>query len=284
MRGEPVNAPVSEPVNAPGSTTGSAPLAVELVDLHLAFGAHQVLRDLTLRVRAGARLGIIGPAAAGKSVLLKVMCGLITPSAGTVAVLGEPLARKREAELGPLRRRIGMLFQNPALFDFLTVAGNVAFPLQQRGELDAAAIAAAVADRLRAVGLAGSEARWPAQLSGGMKKRVGIARASIARPELLLYDEPTAGLDPVTSRKIFDLLDTDQRATGATLIAASSDVAALLDFVDELAFLHDGRLRHVGKVAELARAEDPELRRFLAGTIAPAAPGAAPEAAPEATP
>lgn len=261
--------------------------AVELTRVAVAFGAHQVLTEVSLRVAAGVRLGLIGPAAAGKSLLLKVIAGLCAPDAGTVAVLGQEVTGKREAELGPLRQRIGMLFQNPALFDFLTVAGNVAFPLEQRGGHSPEQLAALVAERLRAVGLAGSEARWPAQLSGGMKKRVGIARASIARPELLLYDEPTAGLDPVTSRKIFDLLDADQRATGATLITASSDVVALLGFVDVIAFLHGGVIRHLGPVAELAAATDPELARFLAGTLDAAAPphAAPPHAAPpHATP
>lgn len=256
----------------------SAALAVELVDVHVTFGANHVLRGVSLRVPVGARLGLIGPAAAGKSVLLKLLGGLYAPRAGQVRVLGESLLGKREAELGPVRRRIGMLFQNPALLDFLTVAGNVAFPLEQRGGVARADVTAAVSARLRAVGLAGSEQRWPSQLSGGMKKRVGIARASITAPELLVYDEPTAGLDPVTSSKIFKLLDADQRATGATLLVASSDVAALLGFVDLVAFLADGHVRHFGPVSELDRATDPLLREFLADLVpgAPAAP--APEA------
>lgn len=241
------------------------PAAVSLAGVTKAFGGRPVLRGIDLVVAPGARLGIVGPAAGGKSLLLKLMSGLVSPDGGGVTVLGEAVAGKSEAELGPLRRRLGMLFQNPALFDFLTVAGNVAFPLEQRGALSPEEVGRAVADRLRAVGLAGSEDKLPAQLSGGMKKRVGIARASIARPELLLYDEPTAGLDPVTSRKIFDLLDADQRESGATVIAVSSDVPALLGFVRELAFVHEGRIRYHGPVPDLEGPGDPELLRFLRG-------------------
>jgi phospholipid/cholesterol/gamma-HCH transport system ATP-binding protein len=249
-------------------TTAAAELAVSLRGVHKAFGDRPALRGVDLELVRGARVGIIGAAAAGKSLLLKLIAGLVTPDAGAIAVLGEPVTGRREADLGPLRRRLGMLFQNYALFDFLTVAGNVAFPLEQRGELAPAARAAAVAQRLRAVGLSGSEAAWPAQLSGGMRKRVGIARATICAPELLLYDEPTAGLDPVTSRKIFDLLDADQRASGATVLAVSSDVAALLTFVDEIVLLHDGRVHHRGPAHELASVDDPQVRGFLDGATA----------------
>ena len=239
--------------------------AVSLAGVRKAFAGRAVLSGVDLRVERGARLGIIGPAASGKSLLLKLIGGLVPPDHGAVLVLGESVAGKSEAELSPLRRRLGMLFQNHALFDFLTVAGNVAFPLEQRGDRSADEIAAAVATRLRAVGLAGSEHKLPAQLSGGMRTRVGIARASIAQPELLLYDEPTAGLDPVTSRKIFDLLDADQVESGATVIAVSSDVPALLGFVHQLAFLHGGVIRYAGPVEGIEREGDPELQRFLRG-------------------
>ncbi|MEZ4359768.1 MAG: ATP-binding cassette domain-containing protein [Kofleriaceae bacterium] len=248
----------------PATAPGAAP-AVELRGVRKTFDGRAVLDDVDLVVAPGARVGVLGAAASGKSLLLRLLCGLIAPDVGAISVLGEEVTGRREAELGTLRRRLGVLFQSYALFDFLTVAGNVAFPLEQRGEADPATIAAAVAQRLRAVGLAGSEARWPSELSGGMKKRVGIARATICAPELLLYDEPTAGLDPVTSRKIFDLLDADQRATGATVLAVSSDVPALLGFVDEVVFLHAGRVHHRGPVAALPDARDPVLRAFLDG-------------------
>ena len=199
--------------------------------------------------------------------MLKLVCGLEQPDRGEIAVLGEPVVGKREVELGALRRRIGMLFQNYALFDFLTVAGNVAFPLEQRGGLTGDEIAARVETRLRAVGLAGSEHKLTGELSGGMKKRVGIARATVADPELVIYDEPTAGLDPVTTQKIYDLLAADQARTGATVLAVSSDVAALAQFVDDIAFLYRGRIIYRGPAATIADAPDPIVRQFVRGEL-----------------
>jgi phospholipid/cholesterol/gamma-HCH transport system ATP-binding protein len=241
--------------------------AVELDDVHKRYGSRGVLAGVSLALAPGGRLGVIGPAASGKTVLCKLICGLDAPDRGAIEVLGHTVVGKREAELGPLRQRIGMLFQNHALFDFLTVEQNVAFPLEQRGGLEPAAIAARVADRLRAVGLAGSEAKLTAELSGGMKKRVGIARATVADPELVIYDEPTAGLDPVTTQKIHDLLIADQARTGAAMLAVSSDVAALAQLVDDIAFLYRGRVLYRGPAATIADAPDPIVRQFVRGEL-----------------
>jgi phospholipid/cholesterol/gamma-HCH transport system ATP-binding protein len=149
----------------------------------------------------------------------------------------------------------------------MTVADNVAFPLVRRGGLAPAEIEARVRERLKAVGLAGSEARFPAELSGGMKKRVGIARATIARPELVIYDEPTAGLDPVTTSKIYDLLRADHAETGGTIVAVSSDVAALRGFVDRVAMLYGGRLLYDGPAEAIDDAADPAVRQFVRGDL-----------------
>ncbi|MGE0402291.1 MAG: ABC transporter ATP-binding protein, partial [Kofleriaceae bacterium] len=164
-------------------------------------------------------------------------------------------------------RRMGMLFQNYALFDYLTVQANVAFPLEQRGGFTRDAIDARVAERLRAVGLAGSELKLTGELSGGMKKRVGIARATVADAEIVIYDEPTAGLDPVTTQKIYDLLAADQARTGATVLAVSSDVAALVQFVDEIVFLYAGALHYRGPASTIADAPDPLVRQFVRGEL-----------------
>ncbi|MEO7735655.1 MAG: ATP-binding cassette domain-containing protein, partial [Kofleriaceae bacterium] len=153
------------------------------------------------------------------------------------------------------------------LFDFLTVERNVAFPLERRGGIDHTVITTRVADRLRAVGLAGSERKLTAELSGGMKKRVGIARATVADAELVIYDEPTAGLDPVTTQKIYDLLAADQARTKATVLAISSDVTALAQFVDEIAFLYHGKIIYRGPAATIADATDPLVRQFVRGEI-----------------
>jgi len=241
--------------------------AIRLTDVHKRYGRRDVLTGVSLDVAPGKRLGLIGPAASGKSVLLKLVCGLEQPDIGHVEVFGEDITGRTEAELGPLRRRIGMLFQNYALFDFLSVAGNVAFPLEQRGDATPDQIATRVADRIRAVGLAGSESKLTAELSGGMKKRVGIARATVADAEIVIYDEPTAGLDPVTTQKIYDLLVADQTRTGATVLAVSSDVAALAKFVDEIAFLYQGRILYRGPAASIEDAPDPLVRQFVRGEL-----------------
>jgi phospholipid/cholesterol/gamma-HCH transport system ATP-binding protein len=241
--------------------------ALRLRDVHKRYGRHDVLAGISLDLAPGARLGLIGPAASGKTVLCKLVAGLEPPDRGTVEVLGEPLTGKREVELGAVRRRIGMLFQSPALFDFLTVAENVAFPLEQRGTLAPDDIAVRVADRLRAVGLAGSETKRTSELSGGMKKRVGIARATVADAELIIYDEPTAGLDPVTTQKIYDLMVADHARTHATILAVSSDVAALSGFVDEIAFLYRGHLIYRGPARTIADAPDPIVRQFVRGDL-----------------
>ncbi len=241
--------------------------AIRLRDVCKRYGRREVLAGVSLDVERGHKLGLIGPAASGKSVLLKLICGLEPPDRGEIEVLGESVVGKRESELGELRRRIGMLFQNYALFDFLTVEANVAFPLEQRGGMPPGEIASAVAARLRAVGLAGSEAKLTAELSGGMKKRVGIARATVADAELVIYDEPSAGLDPVTTQKIYDLLSADQARTGATVLAVSSDVAALAKFVDEIAFLYRGHILYRGPAATIHDAHDPLVRQFVRGEL-----------------
>ncbi len=271
-----------DPAEAAAPEAAPAP-AIRITDVHKRFGRRRVLEGASLEVARGARVGLIGPAAAGKSVLCKLVCGLEQPERGSIEVLGEPIARRRpEASLGPLRRRIGMLFQSYALFDFLTVEENVAFPLEQRGGHAPDAIAARVAERLRAVGLAGSERKRVAELSGGMKKRVGIARATVADPELVIYDEPSAGLDPVTTQKIYDLLAADHARTGATVLAVSSDVVALAQFVDEIAFVYRGRIAYRGPAAGIADAPDPLVRQFVRGELEGPLDreGAAPEGPP----
>ena len=241
--------------------------AIELVSVHKRYGSRVVLEGISLEVARGKRLGLIGPAASGKSVICKLVCGLEQPDGGELRVLGESVTGRSESELGALRKRIGMLFQNYALFDFLTVEQNVRFPLERRGGMSEPDMAKQVADRLRAVGLAGSEQKLTAELSGGMKKRVGIARATVADAELVIYDEPSAGLDPVTTQKIYDLLDADQQRTGATVLAVSSDVVALAKFVDEIAFLYRGKIAYRGPAATIADAPDPLVRQFVRGDL-----------------
>lgn len=240
---------------------------IRLADVHKQFDSAPLLCGVSLTLGAGTALGVIGPAASGKTVLLKLICGLLQPDRGQIFVADQDITNLGEAELMPIRNRIGMLFQSYALFDFMTVGENVAFPLIRRGELDPGAIAERVSARLRAVGLAGAENKMPSELSGGMKRRVGIARATIARPELVIYDEPTAGLDPVTSSKIYDLIRADQAETGCTVIAVSSDVAALSGFADRIAMLLGGVIHYDGPASAIADAEDPAVRQFVRGDL-----------------
>lgn len=234
--------------------------------LEKAFGRRRLLHGVDLDIPSGARFGLIGPAAGGKSVLLKLLVGLVPTDGGSIAIGEQRIDGASEEALMEVRQRVGMLFQNYALFDFLTVGQNVAFPLVRRG-VPADEIDRRVADRLRAVGLAGSEGKMPSELSGGMKKRVGIARATIARPEVVIYDEPTAGLDPVTTSKVYDLIRADQDETGCTVIAVSSDVEALVGFADRIAMLHQGTIRYQGAAATVRDADDPAVRQFVRGDL-----------------
>jgi len=226
-----------------------------------------VLTDVNLFVPDQCLFGLIGPGASGKSLLLRMITGLMRPDRGRVTVAGRDVLTLGDLELSEFRKGIGMLFQNNALFDFMTVGENIAFPLRRLFQLDEAEIAARVAERLGRVDLPGFEGRLPAGLSGGQKKRVGVARATIARAPIVLYDEPAAGLDPVTSQKIFDLLRAEQRAAGATVIMVSSDLDRLLTVTDRVGMMLDGRLIFEGTTEEARNASDPRVHQFVHGAV-----------------
>ncbi len=240
---------------------------IEVTDVHKGFGRTPLLRGVDMSIPAGARYGIVGPAACGKSVLLKLFCGLLPVDSGAITIDGEDVTKLREQDLMPIRNRIGMLFQNYALFDFMTVADNVAFPLRRRGGIDEDEISSRVSNRLRRVGLAGSEDKFPSELSGGMKKRVGIARATIAKPDIVIYDEPSAGLDPVTTSKVYDLLLADQAETSGTVVAVSSDIEALARFTQTIAMLYKGKVIYVGPSEGIRDADNPIVRQFVRGDL-----------------
>lgn len=234
-------------------------------DVHVAFGDKEVLRGVSLEVPEGGVYALIGPGASGKSVLLKTIAGLIKPARGRVLIQGRDVAQMDDAALAEARRSIGMLFQNYALFDYMTVGENIAFPLRRLFDLKEEEIAARVAERLGRMALPGFEGRAVGGLSGGQKKRVGVARATIARAPILLYDEPTAGLDPVTSQKIYDLIREEQRTQGTTNVVISSDVKGLLTIADRVGMLHQGRLIFGGTVAEAHASTIPEVHQFVHG-------------------
>ena len=229
--------------------------------------ASPVLRNVTLTVPQGCLYGLVGPGASGKSVLLKTIVGLIRPDSGRVRVDGDDLTALNEIEMQKARARFGFLFQNYALFDYLTVAENVAFPLRRIGGFTEEAILERVSERLRAVSLAGFEERVPGGLSGGQKKRVGVARATVSRAPYLLYDEPAAGLDPVTSQKIFDLLAREQRESNATVIMVSSDIDRLLTVTDRVGMMYRGELIFDGTTAEARASKHPVVKQFIHGEV-----------------
>lgn len=224
-----------------------------------------MLRGVSLEVPEGGVYALIGPGASGKSVLLKTIAGLIKPARGRVLIQGRDVAAMDDAALAEARRSIGMLFQNYALFDYMTVGENIAFPLRRLFDLKEEEIAQRVAERLGRMALPGFEDRAVGGLSGGQKKRVGVARATIARAPILLYDEPTAGLDPVTSQKIYDLIREEQQTQGTTNVVISSDVSGLLTIADRVGMLHQGRLIFVGTVAEARASTIPEVHQFVHG-------------------
>ena len=237
---------------------------IEVHGVHKAFKA-PVLRGVSLRVPPGVIYALIGPGASGKSVLLKTMAGLLPPDAGEVVIDGETITTMDELQLTAVRKRMGMLFQNYALFDFMSVGENIAFPLRRLFDLTPEQVAGRVSERLARVALPGLEARQPASLSGGQKKRVGIARATVAQPRIVLYDEPTAGLDPVTSQKIYDLIRDEQRAQGSTVVVISSDVAGVLSIADRVGMLHRGELVFEGTVDEARASSHPAVKQFVHG-------------------
>jgi phospholipid/cholesterol/gamma-HCH transport system ATP-binding protein len=238
---------------------------IHIEGLTKSFGGLPVLRGVHLDVPKGCLYGLIGPGAAGKSVLLKMLTGLLRPDAGRVIIDDKDVHQLSDLELQTFRLKFGMLFQNNALFDYMTVGENIAFPLRRLFNLPEDEVQSRIVERLKVVSLPGFEDRLPAGLSGGQKKRVGVARATVSQAEIVLYDEPAAGLDPVTSQRIFELLRAEQRAAGATVIMVSSDLDRLLTVTDRVGMLHKGRLIFDGTTAEAQSSTDPYVRQFVHG-------------------
>jgi phospholipid/cholesterol/gamma-HCH transport system ATP-binding protein len=228
-------------------------------------GRNGVLRGIDLEVPEGCLYGLIGPGASGKSVLLKSMVGLMKPDRGRISIGADDVTASSELKLQTIRMKIGMLFQNNALFDHLTVFDNIAFPLRRLYHPPENEVKERVAERLACVSLPGFESRMPSGLSGGQKKRIGVARATVTRAPIVLYDEPAAGLDPVTSQKIFDLLRAEQRASNATVVMVSSDLDRLLTVTDRVGMMYRGELIFDGSTAEAKASTEPRVRQFVHG-------------------
>ena len=229
------------------------------------FGENEVLRGIDMEIYRGETLVILGSSGGGKSVLLKHLPGLLRPTGGSIQVDGVEISELKERGLGPIRRQMGMLFQGGALFDSFTVAENVAFPLRESGVTDEAEIASRVAEALEIVRLPGEEEKLPSELSGGMRKRVALARAVVGKPACVIYDEPHAGLDPVTADSIDHLIKDLQRTLGMTNVVVTHEMRSVFHIADRIIFLEKGRVQWTGTPDELRETQDPELRAFVSG-------------------
>jgi phospholipid/cholesterol/gamma-HCH transport system ATP-binding protein len=240
---------------------------IKLVDLHKSFGRQKVLDGLDIEIEEGKTTVIIGRSGGGKSVLLKHIIGLLRPDRGQVLIDGVDITKLNDRELNEIRKKFGMLFQEAALFDSMTVGENVAFPLREHTSMKEKQIRETVAERLRSVGLTGVEAKIPAELSGGMRKRVGLARAIAMRPQIVLFDEPTTGLDPVMTEAINRLILDTQKSFNLTCVVISHDIRSIFEIGHRIAMLYEGRIIEYGTPEELRASRNPVIVQFLAGSI-----------------
>jgi len=242
------------------------PAIIEFVDVHKSFRGQKVLDGLNLRIAQGKTTVIIGRSGGGKSVTLKHMVGLMRPDRGQLLVGGEDVSALGKKEMNRVRKRFGMLFQEGALFDSMTVGENVAFPLLEHTKLGKEEVGARVAEMLGVVGLPGIEDKMPAELSGGMRKRVGLARALIREPEIVLFDEPPAGLDPIMADAIDRLILETRRESGRTYVVISHDIRATFQIADYVAMLYEGKIIAYGTPEEIRDNPNPFLVQFLQGS------------------
>lgn len=241
---------------------------IRIEDIHKSFGSKKVLQGVDLEILRGETMVVIGGSGTGKSVLLKHIIGLLHPDAGRVLVDGQAVGDLDEAGLSSMRRRFGMLFQGAALFDSMNVEDNVAFALKRHSGLPPAQIKERVADCLEAVGMPGIEKLKPSELSGGMKKRVGLARAIALQPEIILYDEPTTGLDPIMSDVINNLIIEMKKRLKATSIAITHDMVSAYKISDRIAMLYKGRIVEVGTPDQIRGSSNPVVQQFITGDSA----------------
>lgn len=238
---------------------------IELKNVCKSFNGHKVLDDLDLTIKTGESMVIIGRSGCGKSVLLKHIIGIMRPDSGIVAVNGDDIARASSKELNKIRMNFGMLFQGAALFDSLTVLENVGFQLIEYTDMSLSEIEQRVAECLKLVGLSGIEAAKPAELSGGMKKRVGLARAICMSPKVILFDEPTTGLDPIMGDIINDLIRHLHETLGVTSITVTHDMKSAYKIADRIAMLYDKKIIAIGTPDEIKGSEDGIVRQFISG-------------------
>lgn len=239
---------------------------IEIIDLYKSFGNNQVLSGVNLKIETGETMVIIGRSGCGKSVLLKLIIGILRPEAGKILVDGVNIFDMKETELNHFRTQIGMLFQGAALFDSLTVHENVGFSLYEHTHLGEEEIHKRVRDKLRLVGLSGIEGLMPSELSGGMKKRVGLARAIATEPKFILYDEPTTGLDPIMADAINDLTLRMRERLRVTSIVVTHDMTSAYKVGTRIAMLYRGKIVGIGTPDEIRKTNDPVVQQFITGS------------------
>lgn len=240
---------------------------IELLRVTKSFGNQIVLNHLDMVIPSGKITAVIGPSGEGKSVLLRHIIGLMKPDIGRVIVDGEDITHMGRRDLNRVREKFGMLFQNVALFDSMTVFQNVAFPLEEKTRLPRDEIRDRVHEALEHVGLRDIDGKYPDQLSGGMKKRVGLARALLLNPGIILFDEPTTGLDPIISNAMHRLIKDTHRRFGFTAVIVTHEVPAIFDICDYVAMLYQGRIQMRGTPDEIRGSDDPVVRQFVSGEL-----------------
>lgn len=238
---------------------------IKVRKLKIAFGSKVVLDEIDLDLYSGETLAVIGPSGTGKSTVLKVLTGLLKPTSGSVIIEGQETSNFNEEQWDKIRKYMGVVFQYSALFDFLTVGENVAFGLRRHFTLPEEEIQARVEELLQMVGLPDAKNMMPAELSGGMKKRVGLARALAMQPQIVFYDEPTAGLDPVMTMTISRLIRQTQRQFGVSSLLVTHDMESVFTSADRVAMLYNGKIVQVGTVEEIKNSTNPVVRAFISG-------------------
>jgi phospholipid/cholesterol/gamma-HCH transport system ATP-binding protein len=237
---------------------------IDVQDLYKGFDGFGVLKGITLQMMPGTTTVVLGGSGSGKTVLMKHIMGLFKPDRGRVIVDGQDISIMGRQELSTFRERMGMVFQSSALFDSMTVGDNVAFPLREHTRLSDKEIAEKVKDKLAVVDLHDVEHKYPAELSGGMRKRVGLARAIIREPKIVLYDEPTTGLDPLTTESVDEMILHARERLQVTSVVISHDIGSAFHVADRIAVINEGRIVEEGTPAEVRRTQEPFTRQFLA--------------------
>ncbi len=240
---------------------------IKLIDVWHKFGDKTVLRGVNFHVQRGDTMVIMGGSGCGKSVTLKLMLGLLKPESGEIWIAGEEISKLKEKEIDKIRKKIGMLFQSSALFDSMSVEENVAFMLSQHTKKSKQEIKEIVAEKLKQVGLENIEHLKPAELSGGMKKRVGLARAIAIDPDVVLYDEPTTGLDPIMAEEINHLMRNLNAELNITSVIVTHDMKSAFSVASRMAMMYDGKIIAVGTPEEMKNTDNPVVRQFISGTV-----------------